>query len=75
MFYDYRLRYRTWERLLVLQDGVLSSVLKSVLDQDPISPVLTGPHYSAMTRRVEHILTHVHNCIAKHGLEHVLVND
>ena len=48
----FRLRRKTWERLQLLKNGVLSEVLRDILAGDPINPVLHEPHYAAMDRRL-----------------------
>ncbi|XP_060069797.1 glycosaminoglycan xylosylkinase-like, partial [Ylistrum balloti] len=70
-----RIRFRTWQRLLILQDGVLSEVLRKILNQDPISPVLWKYHYGALDRRLKGILAQVQVCIDRNGLDTVLVKD
>ena len=73
--FSYRIRESTWYRLLVVQDGILGEVLKSVLDQDPISPVLTDLHIQAIDRRLKYVLEVVQDCIQKLGTERVLLCD
>ncbi|PVD22218.1 hypothetical protein C0Q70_18024 [Pomacea canaliculata] len=45
-------RYSTRENLRILQESLLSSVLREVLRSDPIYPVLTDSHFEALDRRV-----------------------
>lgn len=70
-----RIRFKTWQRLLILQDGVLSAVLREILKQDPISPVLTEAHLVAVDRRVRGVLAQIQVCIDREGLDTVLVKD
>ncbi|KAK3086999.1 hypothetical protein FSP39_000178 [Pinctada imbricata] len=69
-----RIRYNTWEKLLIMQEGVLSQVLRSVLKQDPISPVISEPHLQALDRRLKTILEQVQACLQKNP-KNVLVKD
>ena len=59
-------------RLLILQDGILSEVLKSILDQDPISPVLTDLHLEALDRRLKYVIDVIKGCIERMGSQNVL---
>ena len=59
-------------RLLILQDGILSVVLKSVLDQDPISPVLTDLHLEALDRRLKYVIDVIKDCVERMGSHNVL---
>lgn len=71
----FRLRRKTWDRLQLFRNGVLSEVLRDILAGDPIAPVLHEPHYIAMDRRVTKAIETVEDCIAKHGEAEVLVDD
>ena len=71
----FRIRESTWHRLLVVQDGILSEVLKSTLSQDPIAPVITDLHLQAIDRRLKYILDVIKDCIQKSGTEKVLLSD
>ncbi|CAH1780515.1 unnamed protein product [Owenia fusiformis] len=68
------LRKSTWRRLKLLQNGILSEVMREILSKDPIAPVLTEPHLMAMDRRLATIVNAVNLCIAKNG-EKVLQED
>ena len=71
----FRIRETTWHRLLVVQDGILSEVLKTTLSQDPIAPVITDLHLQAIDRRLKYILDVIKDCIQKSGTEKVLLSD
>lgn len=58
-----RIRYSTYKRLLLLRHGVLSRVLRNVLRQDPIAPILTEEHYQALDRRLEIVLEKIQTCL------------
>ena len=73
--YFYRIRHSTYERLKLLKEGVLSSVLRHILSRDPTAPVLWDPYYTALDRRLERVLHVIEGCISKHGRAHVLVPD
>ncbi|XP_064616277.1 glycosaminoglycan xylosylkinase-like [Liolophura sinensis] len=70
-----RLRKSTWEQLLIHEDGDLGAVLKGVLENEVISPVLHDPHYTAIDRRLSHVLKIIRNCIHKHGEDNVLAEN
>ncbi|XP_048777828.1 glycosaminoglycan xylosylkinase-like [Ostrea edulis] len=57
------IRYSTYKRLLLLRHGVLSRVLRNVLRQDPIAPILTEEHYQALDRRLEIVLEKIQTCL------------
>ena len=61
-------------KLLVLQDGILGEVLKSVLSQDPVAPILTDLHLEAMDRRLKYVIGVIKDCIGKMGSQNVLFN-
>lgn len=66
-------RDETYKRLLTLKNGVLSKVLRQVLKQDPISPILAEQHYPALDRRVTIVLEKIQTCIDKVPGKTVLV--
>ena len=69
----FRIRQSTFERLKLLSGGGLSDALATLLAQDPISPVLSKPHLSALDRRVHHVLAIVSMCEEKNkGWHNVL---
>ena len=70
-----RIRRKTHDRLLDLRHGVLSAVLRQILSQDPIAPVLHAPHYAAMDARLVTLLAEIDKCISKHGAQFVLIED
>lgn len=69
-----QLRASLWQRLLALQEGVLSSVLSRVLAQDPVAPVLTQPHLSALDRRLGKVLDQVSACVDRVGITAIVVD-
>ena len=68
------MRASTWERLLSLQSGVLSGVLRGVMAADPVTPVLSDRHLDALDRRLKVILGHIEKCVGEVGPE-VIVMD
>ncbi|XP_071096709.1 glycosaminoglycan xylosylkinase-like [Haliotis cracherodii] len=69
-----RFRFSTWQRLLALQDGVLSGVMKEILAQDPIAPILTEEHLKAMDRRLLNILLEMEKCVAENGMTGIVMD-
>ncbi|XP_061169681.1 glycosaminoglycan xylosylkinase-like [Saccostrea echinata] len=69
------IRYDTYNRLLTLSDGILSQVLRNVLKQDPISPILTEEHYQALDRRLKIVLEKIKTCLDNKQENRVLVRD
>ncbi|ESO98910.1 hypothetical protein LOTGIDRAFT_213698 [Lottia gigantea] len=67
-------RVKTWEVLLSLQDGILGSVLKGVLQSDPIAPVLTDYHYTALDRRLQIILKEIEQCMKIFGMKVIVTS-
>ncbi|KAK6195413.1 hypothetical protein SNE40_000850 [Patella caerulea] len=68
------LRVKTWQRLLSLQGGILSSVLRGVLDGDPIAPVINDKHLIALDRRLKSALNEVDICISKYGMKVIVTS-
>ena len=62
-----------YQRLRMLGNGVLSRVMKVILSADPLRPVLTDKHLTAMDRRLAHVLYEIRKCIRLHGATRVLV--
>ncbi|GFR94699.1 glycosaminoglycan xylosylkinase [Elysia marginata] len=69
-----RIRASLWQRLLALQEGVLSHVLASILDQDPVAPVLTQPHLTALDRRLGKVLDQVGTCVDRVGIKAIVLD-
>ncbi|XP_013381488.1 glycosaminoglycan xylosylkinase-like [Lingula anatina] len=67
------LRRTTWDRLQLLKDGVLSNVLKGILEADPLAPILIEPHLKALDRRLEHLLQELHSCVEQKSEQKVFV--
>ena len=65
-------RRATYERLVSLQNGSLSSVMEELLTADPMQPLLTPPHLRAMDRRLTHVLQHIQLCSDNATPGHVL---
>ena len=72
---SFRIRYSTYERLALLRDGALSTVLRHILSRDPIVPVLWEPYYAALDRRLSNVLSVIAKCIEEHGQNAVLIPD
>ncbi|XP_025112699.1 glycosaminoglycan xylosylkinase-like [Pomacea canaliculata] len=68
-------RYSTRENLRILQESLLSSVLREVLRSDPIYPVLTDSHFEALDRRVATVLQEIETCISTNGLNSIILDD
>ena len=69
-----RIRRSTWDRLLLLQDGVLSEVLRQLLKQDPIHPVLDEIHYPGLDRRLSQVIRVVENCMKQTKDRQVIID-
>lgn len=69
------MRYQTWKRLNELTHGVLTTVLDTILNNEPIAPVVAQPHLVAMDRRLLFIINMVKSCIKEKGSGYVLVKD
>lgn len=70
-----RLRWSTWKRLQELSNGVLSAAMERLMKDDPLNPVLTKLHLTAMDRRLRFVLSSVHRCIERNGHSNVLIGD
>lgn len=46
----------------------LSQVMRDYMKNDPISPILWEPHFTALDRRVAVILKSIRECVAKVGV-------
>ncbi|XP_022326627.2 glycosaminoglycan xylosylkinase-like [Crassostrea virginica] len=68
-------RYETYRRLLLLQNGVLSRVLRKVLKQDPLAPILAENHYAALDRRLGMVLEKIQTCMEKLPQNRALVKE
>ncbi|CAD5116676.1 DgyrCDS5542 [Dimorphilus gyrociliatus] len=69
------LRRSTYERLQMLTDGVLSEVLKTVMELEPLAPVLTQPHLLALDRRLKVVMDKAHWCMKQYGEMNILVDE
>ncbi|XP_074654697.1 glycosaminoglycan xylosylkinase-like [Tubulanus polymorphus] len=70
------IRRKTYEQLLKFTDGLLSSLIRRILADDPISPILTDLHLKALDRRLNMLLSTIQQCIQLNGAEeNVLVGD
>ncbi len=70
-----RVRVSTWNRLNLLKGGVLSSAMRQATAHDPAFPVLTGPHLTALDRRLDGVLTTVRQCMETQGTDNTLIED
>lgn len=70
-----RVRVSTWNRLNLLKGGVLSSAMTQATAHDPAFPVLTGPHLSALDRRLSGVLATVRQCMETQGADNTLIED
>jgi glycosaminoglycan xylosylkinase len=55
--------------------GILSRVLREVVAEDPIAPLLSDPHYEAIDRRLAIVLHTVDQLIRSSSAEQVLISD
>ncbi|XP_029978204.1 pseudokinase FAM20A [Sphaeramia orbicularis] len=62
-------------QLLVRPEYRLSDVMRESLDADPLRPILTEPHLSALDRRLQKVLRAVQRCIRRLGEDEVITND
>lgn len=67
-----KLRNSTWEKLRHLKTQGLSQLLDKSLKRDPLYPVLTQPHLSAIDRRLDVFISEVLKCIQQYGRSNVL---
>ena len=67
----HRLRNSTWLRLQSLQKEGLSKLLDNSLKRDPLYPVLTQPHLTAIDRRLDTLLAEVRKCVEQYGHSYV----
>ncbi|MGH0157535.1 UNVERIFIED_CONTAM: hypothetical protein FKN15_044800 [Acipenser sinensis] len=70
-----RVRVSTWNRLTLLRNGALSAAMRAATAHDPLHPILSEPHLSALDRRLESVLTTVRQCVETQGAESVLTED
>uniref|UniRef100_A0A671NGR0 Glycosaminoglycan xylosylkinase n=1 Tax=Sinocyclocheilus anshuiensis TaxID=1608454 RepID=A0A671NGR0_9TELE len=68
-------RVSTWNRLNLLKGGVLSSAMRQATAHDPVFPVLTGPHLTALDRRLNGVLATVRQCMETQGADNTLIED
>ncbi|XP_030631194.1 pseudokinase FAM20A [Chanos chanos] len=62
-------------KLLAQPEYQLSDVMRESLDRDPLRPILTEPHLSALDRRLERVLRVVMKCVKKLGEQQVVIAD
>lgn len=53
----------------------LSDVMRESLDADPLRPILTEPHLSALDRRLQKVLRAVQRCVRRLGEDEVITKD
>uniref|UniRef100_UPI00398E5C7C extracellular serine/threonine protein kinase FAM20C-like n=1 Tax=Pristiophorus japonicus TaxID=55135 RepID=UPI00398E5C7C len=72
-----RIRGGTFLRLQLLASDTykLGDVMRESLLSDPLSPILTEPHLSALNRRLLTVLETTKSCISRHGEHSVVAND
>lgn len=70
-----RLRLSTWNRFQSIARGKtpLSELLRKATENDPVSPVLSDPHFKAIDRRLKIIINTVNKCIRDYGEKGVLI--
>nr|CAB3244420.1 glycosaminoglycan xylosylkinase-like [Phallusia mammillata] len=67
------LRNTTLHTLHKLSGGVLTKLLKAIMDDDPIAPILHQSHLKAMEIRLPRILDTMETCIKDRGKSNVIV--
>lgn len=67
------IRQSTFDRLVFLQNGLLTKLLQNAMKNEPISPVLDQSHFLAIERRMPIILQTIQNCVDKLGKENVIM--
>jgi len=70
-----RLRSETWQRLQLLTKGVLSQVLAELLSHDPIQTIIHPSYYTAIERRLQHVIVTIHKCAGQQDVNQILVGD
>ena len=60
-----RIRQSTFDRLVFLQNGLLTKLLENAMKNEPISPVLDQSHFLAIERRMPIILQTIQTCVDK----------
>ena len=68
-----RLKAATFHRLLSLSNGILGTVMRKLLKEDPANPLLDNRHYKALDRRLAHVIHNVTQCIDRYGRDRVLM--
>uniref|UniRef100_UPI00358ED66F glycosaminoglycan xylosylkinase-like n=1 Tax=Myxine glutinosa TaxID=7769 RepID=UPI00358ED66F len=68
-------RISTWNRLHLLTEAGLSTLLTKAMVADPIAPVLSEGHLHALDRRLMAVVDTVRRCLDTHIPEAVLVED
>lgn len=71
------LRRSTLRRLLSFHNGPepLSAAMRRSLRRDPVDPVLTEPHLSALDRRVQLVLEVLRECVSERSAAEVIIVD
>lgn len=62
-------------QLLVRPEYRLSDVMRESLGTDPLQPILTEPHLSALDRRLQKVLRVVQRCVRRLGEDEVITQD
>nr|XP_057917225.1 pseudokinase FAM20A [Doryrhamphus excisus] len=62
-------------QLLAQTQFQLSDVMRESLQKDPLQPILTEPHLSALDRRLHKILRVVQRCVRRLGKDRVISSD
>ncbi|XP_028331907.1 pseudokinase FAM20A [Gouania willdenowi] len=62
-------------QLLAQSAFSLSDVMRESLQSDPLHPILTEPHISALDRRLHKVLSAVQQCVRRLGEDEVITND
>jgi len=72
IFYD-RIRQSLYDRLKLLEQGPLSTLIKEITLKDALYPLLSEPHLDAINRRLATVLRVVELCTGLNGPDQVIV--
>lgn len=72
-----RVRHSTLQKLLLYDTGPykLGKLLDVSMKRDPLYPILTAPHLTAVNRRVKIILKEIQRCIQSKSWNTVVLDD
>jgi len=68
------LRNTTYNRLIGMQNGILTHLLRKSSLHDPLFPLLHQDHMRAIEYRLKFLLNEIGVCIENNGIENVIIN-